>query len=91
LEDTMRALYRNVIRDLLISELVGHKDLAPDYFALSGKKQQDIEKEIDTKSLEISNDLVSELKTRGFLEREPSDQVLQDLIREVMKRHGAGK
>lgn len=91
LEDTMRRLYRNVIRDLLVSEIIGHRDLAPSYFAISGKKQEDIEREIDTKSIEISNDLVSELKKRGFLEKEPSDNVLQDLIREVMKRHGAGK
>jgi hypothetical protein len=91
LENTMRKLYRNVIRDLLVSELLGHKDLAPDYFALSGKKQDDIEKEIDAKSVEISDDLVSELKKRDFLEKQPSDKELQDLIREVMRRHGAGK
>jgi hypothetical protein len=91
LENTMRKLYRNVIRDLLVSEILGHKDLAPDYFALSGKKQDDIEKEIDAKSVEISDDLVSELKQREFLEKQPSDKELQDLIKEVMRRHGAGK
>jgi hypothetical protein len=91
LENTMRKLYRNVIRDLLVSEILGHKDLAPDYFALSGEKQDDIEKEIESKSVEISDDLVSELKERGLIERQPRDKELQDLIKEVMRRHGAGK
>jgi len=91
LEHTMRELYRNVIRDLLVSEIMGHKDLAPDYFGLSGKKQQEIEKEIDSKSLEISDDLVAELKKRGYIGKQPNDEVLSKLIQVVMKRHGVGK
>jgi hypothetical protein len=70
---------------------MGHKDLAPDYFALSVEKQQEIEKEIDAKSLEITNDLIAELKKRGYIVKEPNDAVLRKLIQTVMKRHGVGK
>jgi ribosomal protein S19E (S16A) len=90
-EDIMRRVYRKVVRDLLVSEILGHKELAPDFFGSSASKQEAIEQEIEKKSAEISSDIVAELKKRGYLDKQPNDAMLSELIREVMKRHGAGK
>jgi ribosomal protein S19E (S16A) len=67
------------------------KDLAPNFFGSSGARQEDIEQEIDRKSVEIANDLVAELKKHGFIEKEPNKEVLSQLVKTVMKRHGAAK
>ena len=91
LEEIMRRVYRNVVRDLLVSEILGHKDLAPDFFSGSASKQEAIELEIERKSAEISDDLVAELKKRGYVDKEPDPVLLSTLIREVTKRHGVGK
>ena len=90
-EDIMRRVYRKVVRDLLVSEILGHKELAPDFFGSSASKQEAIEHEIEKKSAEISDDIIAELKKRGYFDKEPTDPLLSELLREVMKRHGVGK
>jgi ribosomal protein S19E (S16A) len=91
LEDIMRRVYRNVVRDLLVSEILGHKKLAPDFFSSSSSKQEAIEDEIERKSVEIADDIVAELKKQGYVDKEPSEALLSELVKEVMKRHGAGE
>ena len=91
LEKVMRTNYANVFREMLLAEFKSDPKVTPDYLAQPIKRQREIEKEISQLSEKMARALVSKLKSKGYLSKNPPDERLESLIRETIKEFGVKK
>jgi len=85
LERIMVLNYTNVFREMLLSSLKANPKVTPDYLSQSIKRQREVEEQISRRSEEMARALVSRLKARGYLAKEPTRQALRSMIRQVLK------
>jgi len=88
LEEVMIASYANVFKEILTSAFRDHEKLSLDFHSTSIKRQREIEREIDNKSIEMARTLVARLKKLGYLKKEPTQKRLEEIIRQVLKQYG---
>jgi DNA-directed RNA polymerase specialized sigma54-like protein len=88
LEKIMRANYEQVFKQLLLSAFKSDPSLAPEFVSQTIERQREIDSEIKKRSEEMADALVSKLKKRGYLEKEPDDTELEALIRSILEEFG---
>jgi hypothetical protein len=88
LEKMMRENYRQVFKQLLLSEFKSDPRLSPEFASQAIEQQRKIDSEIQDRSEQMANALVSKLKGLGYLEKEPDDTELETLIRSILEGFG---
>ncbi len=88
LEAIMIANYRNTFKDLLFAAFRSDPTLAPEFLAEPIKRQREIEQQAASTAQGMAESLVSKLKSKGFLAKDPSDAELRALIRSTLEEFG---
>lgn len=88
LREIMTEQFRNTFIEILRSQFRSHPKLSIQFFSSPSVRQKDIDKGIVEVSHEMSQTLVKKLEERGYLEREPSEAELNQLISQVLKEFG---
>lgn len=81
--------FKNTFVDILNSQFRSHPDLSVKFFSSPSNRQKDIAKEIVRISGEMSQTLVRRLEEKGYLEHEPTEGELKEMISQVLKEFGA--
>jgi len=88
LERMMRVNYQQVFKQLLLSEFKSDPRLSPEFAYQTTEQQRKIDSEIQRRSEQMADALVSKLKKMGYLKKESDDAELESLIRNILEEFG---
>ncbi len=88
LEQIMIRNYSNVFRQMLLSAFKSDPELTTQFSSEPVERQREIEEEVTRRSEEMARFLVNNIRQKGYLSEDPTDDKLEALIKETLQHFG---
>jgi len=88
-EEMTKKIFKEVIKNLLLSEVAGERSL--DFQARDDKIKKEIESELNKASEEVTEIFVRKLKKSDYFEKDATDSDIMRLIKDSIKEYKKAK